>query len=60
MSEVASTMYIEDAVDVPDDRRSNFLQKLLRTVDDDDLGRAWSWTLPAWTIILVGSCRLIQ
>lgn len=27
---------------VCDDRRSNFLQKLLRAVDDDDLGRAWS------------------
>lgn len=26
---------------VPDDRRSNLLQKLLRAVDDD-LGRAWS------------------
>jgi hypothetical protein len=51
VSEVASTTYIED-VPTADDRRSKFLQKLLRAVGDDDLGRAWSWTLPAgsWAI----------
>jgi hypothetical protein len=37
VSEVASVR----CIDVPMTAWSNFLRKLLRVVDDDDLGRAW-------------------
>lgn len=41
-----------------DDSMSNFLQKLLRAVDDD-LGRAWSWTwLAGWHVGSDGCCKM--
>ena len=41
-----------------DDSISNFLQKLLRAVDDD-LGRASSWTWPAGTLVRMAAVRCV-